>query len=88
MLIITREEWRWAAAWALALVAIATLPFLIAYWTTPEGLFYTGFLSNPEDGHTYLAKMRQGMRGDWLFHMPFTPEPHRGAFLLYWVNMG
>jgi hypothetical protein len=86
---IHKREWRWALGWAVALVAVAALPYVVAYLATPDGLFYTGFLSNPEDGHTYLAKMRQGWRGEWRFHIAHTPEPHRGEFLyVYYLLLG
>ena len=89
MTAISRHEWRWAAMRAVALVALATLPYLIARLTTPDELFYTGFLTNPEDGQTYLAKMRQGSRGAWLFHLPYTPEPHRGEYLFtFYLALG
>jgi hypothetical protein len=89
MAAITREEWRWAAVRAAAVILVATLPYLIAWWTTPDGLFYTGFLTNPEDGQSYLAKMLQGYRGQWLFHLPYTAEPHRGEFLFtYYLALG
>ncbi|UCC65520.1 MAG: hypothetical protein JSV36_10930, partial [Anaerolineae bacterium] len=81
---ISRQEWRWAAARAAAVVLAAALPYLIAWWTTPDGLFYTGFLTNPEDGHSYLAKMLQGYRGQWLSHLPYTADLHQGEFLFTW----
>ena len=86
---IHKREWRWALGWAVVLVAVATLPYVVAYLATPDGLFYTGFLGNPEDGHTYLAKMRQGWRGEWRFHIAHTPEPHQGEFLFgYYLLLG
>jgi hypothetical protein len=86
---ITREEWRWAAVCAAVLTLVSLLPYLIAYLTTPPDLFYIGFLSNPEDGNSYLAKMQQGMRGDWLYHLPFTAEPHQGGFIFtYYIFLG
>ena len=60
---IGKDEQRWTVIWVILLVGVTVLPHLIAYLATPEDLFFTGFLSNPEDGHTYLAKMRQGWRG-------------------------
>ncbi len=86
---ILRREWRWAATRALLLVAVAALPYLIAFLTTPPDLFYTGFLSNPEDGNAYLAKMQQGLRGEWRYHLPYTAEPHRGEWLFtYYILLG
>lgn len=86
---VSRKEWRWVAVWALALVAVAGLPYLIAYLATPDGLFYSGFLTNPEDGYTYLAKARQGWRGDWLYRLAFAPDPHEGEFVFtYYLLLG
>jgi hypothetical protein len=89
MTAISRQEWRWVAVRATAVILVSALPYLIAWWTTPADLFYTGFLTNPEDGHSYLAKMLQGARGQWLFHLPYTAEPHRGEFLFtYYLALG
>jgi hypothetical protein len=83
------KEYKWLMVWTVVVVAAASVPYLVAYLATPDGLFYLGFLSNPEDGHTYLAKMRQGWQGDWLFHLAFTPEPHQGEFLFtYYLFLG
>ena len=71
MTTISRQEWRWVAVRAAAVVLMATLPYLVAWSTTPDDLFYVGLLTNPEDGHSYLAKMRQGIRGQWLFYLPY-----------------
>jgi hypothetical protein len=50
---------------------------------------YTGFLTNPEDGHTYLAKMRQGQRGEWRFRLAYTAEPHEGEYIfVYYIALG
>jgi hypothetical protein len=78
---ISKEEWRWVAIWATALVALASLPYLVAYLATPDDSFFTGFLPNPTDNHTYLAKVRQGMWGSWTLRMAFTAERHEGEFL-------
>lgn len=78
---------RWVWTWSLLIIAISCLPYLIAWITTPAGYQFTGLLVNPLDGHSYLAKMRQGWEGSWLFHLNYTPESHSGAaiFLFYLV---
>jgi hypothetical protein len=80
-----RREWCWALVCSGAIVAVSCVPYLIAWLTTPPGLRFGGILVNPLDGYSYLAKMRQGWEGAWLFHLTYTPEPHSGAaiFLLY-----
>ena len=76
---ISRAERQWALRWAVAVVALSCLPYLLAWALAPDETHYTGLLLNPLDGESYYAKMQQGARGDWLFHLPYTPEPHEGA---------
>ncbi|RLC61738.1 MAG: hypothetical protein DRI80_08005, partial [Chloroflexota bacterium] len=76
---MNRREWRWVALVTLALVAASNLPYLIAWAVTPDGAHFTGLIFNPQDGNSYMAKMRQGLTGSWLFRLPYTPEPHNGA---------
>jgi hypothetical protein len=78
---MTGKENRWALLWSALIVGLTCLPFLVAWQATPAGAQYTGLLINQYDGESYYAKMQQGARGDWLFHLPFTPEPHEGAFV-------
>ena len=78
---MNRTEWRWVALVTLALVIASSLPYLIAWAVTPEGAHFTGLLVNPLDGHSYIAKMRQGLDGSWRSRLVFTPEPQRGAYL-------
>jgi len=65
----------------LALVVASSLPYFIAWAVRPEGAHFTGLLVNPLDGHSYIAKMRQGLDGSWRFRLAFTPERHTGAYL-------
>ncbi len=78
---VTRREWIWVFLASLAVVVLAALPYLYAWLSTPAGLAYTGFIINPLDGHSYLAKMQQGAAGGWSFTLPFTTEPQEGAFI-------
>jgi hypothetical protein len=56
--------------------------------TTDERVF-GGFVYAVEDCYSYLAKMRQGAEGAWLFHIAYTPEPHPGAlFFLFHLLLG
>ncbi|HXV97312.1 MAG TPA: hypothetical protein VEC93_02745, partial [Anaerolineae bacterium] len=64
---ITSQEWRWAIGWSIAVVFLSCLPYLIAVLTAPQGWQFAGILVNPYDGHSYLAKIRQGLEGNWLF---------------------
>jgi hypothetical protein len=82
---IRRPEWRWVAALALALILVSSLPYLVAWVATPDGAHFTGFVSNPMDQHSYVAKMRQGWNGSWRYRLAYTPEDTDGAhvFLFY-----
>jgi hypothetical protein len=78
---MSRKESLWAFQWALVIVGLTCLPYLAGWQLAPNDTYYTGLLLNPLDGESYYAKMQQGARGEWLFHLPFTSEPHEGAFV-------
>lgn len=81
---------RWIAVACACAMALATLvPYLVAWRLAPQGTAFTGFLLNPVDGFSYLAKMRQGLDGSWLFHLPFAAEHGAGVFLYpYYLLLG
>ncbi len=78
---ISRQEWLWAAGWSITFLVMSCIPYLIALGLTPAGWQFAGILVNPLDGQSYLAKIQQGMTGNWLFHLTYTPEPHPGVFV-------
>lgn len=63
------------------LAGVLLVPYLAAIQLAPPGGEFTGFLVNPLDGFSYLAKMRQGLAGDWLFHLPYTEAQGAPALL-------
>lgn len=68
---------------------LTLLPYLLSSrLVNPEGIF-SGFLLNPIDGFSYLAKMRQGYGGAWLFTLPYSSDSGEGAILFtYYVFLG
>ncbi len=77
--------------WAIGLLVLilVTAPYIYAAKAGGTEYVFGGFLLNPLDGNTYLAKMRQGWDGDWLFHLPYTAEPGEGAFINgYYLFLG
>ncbi len=74
----------------LSLFAIVILlPYGLAVFTAGDSHVFGGFLVNPLDGNSYLAKMQQGASGSWRFTLPFTPEPGEGAYLfLFYLALG
>jgi hypothetical protein len=76
------RQWPRFALWFAAIVALVSLlPYLLAYILTPPGHHFAGFFFIADDATTYLAKMRQGADGSWLWNDPYTSEPHGGVFL-------
>jgi hypothetical protein len=79
--LISWTEWRWTLLLAAIAVVAAALPYLLA-WSqqTPERVF-SGCVMLTEDCYSYLAMLRLGAVGAWLFHIPYTPEEHAGTLL-------
>ncbi len=81
-------------AYALLIMILTSLPYIVAAINTPEGYTYTGAVSQPAgvavDYFSHLAKMEQGRRGDWDYHLLFTSEDHPGAPLVqgFYVALG
>lgn len=82
---MNREERRWCFWYAVVLITLTTVPYLLAYASQGEEWRFSGFLFGVEDGNSYIAKMMQGATGEWLFRTPYTTYPQRGviAFLPY-----
>ena len=73
----------------IAFLLILILPYVISYLMTGNGYQFNGFLVNPTDGHSYLAKMQLGRSGEWLFRLPYTSKPGDGVFLFtYYIVLG
>ena len=86
---VTRREWLWALAWSAAALAITCVPYLLGAALSSETRVFGGFVLGVEDGYSYLAKMGEGARGAWLFHIVYTSEPHQGAlFFLFHILLG
>ncbi|MBN2303159.1 MAG: hypothetical protein JXQ72_01700 [Anaerolineae bacterium] len=78
---VSRDEWWRVSLFAGALMLVLTLPYVIGWLSASGGWEFGGFLFGADDGYSYLAKMRLGARGDWLFTIRYTSEPHDGALL-------
>ncbi len=84
---IERREWRWVAWVALVVVAVSWLPYLVAWAVAPPSAHFAGMIYNPLDGQSYLAKMRLGAGGTWLFHLLYTPDPPQGAAPIFLFHL-
>lgn len=68
---------------------LISVPYLYAYMAAGPNHVFGGFLVNPLDGNTYLAKMYQGWSGQWRYTLPYSSEPGRGAYLfLFYITLG
>ncbi len=71
--------------WVLVLIT----PYLFGFLIHDSSVKFLGFLINPVDGLSYLAKMNQGAHGEWLFHLPFSATAHPKVFLFsFYVLIG
>jgi hypothetical protein len=78
---LPRRRLSFTLVFAAAIAALSLLPYLLAYLWAPPGHHFAGFFFIADDATTYLAKMRQGAEGSWLWNDPYTSEPHGGVFL-------
>lgn len=76
---VSRREWRWVLAVGVAALALTSIPYLLGLALQTEDRIFGGFVYAVEDAYSYLAKMREGTEGAWLFHIVYTPEPHPGT---------
>jgi len=73
----------------VVVLLLISLPYLLAALLGGSEWVFGGFLLNPMDGASYLAKMRQGFDGMWRFTLPFTAQSGAGAYLfLFYLGLG
>ncbi len=79
---------------ALVLAVVTSLPYVVGQLSTPVGWAYSGVPTLPTgtqfDVDSHLAKMWQGSRGEWNYHLLFTHEAHPGLPLVqsFYVLLG
>ena len=86
---VTPTEWRWVLAWSWWPLLLTSFPYLLAAALATDERAFGGFVYAVEDGYSYLAKMRLGAEGAWLFRIAYTPEPHHWAlFFPFHILLG
>jgi hypothetical protein len=84
-----RKDTIFVVSISILVLVLVTVPFILATQFEGKEFVFTGFLFNPIDGNSYLAKMYQGWEGHWRFKLPFTSEPGNGAYLfLFYLGLG
>ena len=66
---------------------VLNLPYIFGYLNQPDDLVFGGFLLNPIDGNSYLAKIQQGYSGSWFFQLPYTSMENSDVFLFVLYNL-
>ena len=77
----TSSEYRFVLIGSLIALAVTSVPYVLGAAMATEERVFGGFVYAVEDCYSYLAKMRQGAGGAWLFQIPYTPEPHPRALI-------
>ncbi len=77
--LISACEWRFVVVVGCVALLVASVPYGLGVLLATHERIFGGFVYALEDCYSYLAKMRQGAEGAWLFHIAYTAEPHIGT---------
>jgi len=73
----------------LVLAVLTLLPYVYAHLASPSGRTFMGFFFLADDANTYLAKMREGLDGGWVWTNRYSTEASPPVyFFLYWLALG
>ena len=65
---------RWVWIWIAFFLLAGSVPIIAGLLLAPDGKTFTGVVYNPLDLNSYLADMRQGYQGHWLYVLPYTAQ--------------
>ena len=83
------HEYRFVLVFSIIALVIASIPYVVGAALATEHRVFGGFVYAVEDGYAYLAHMREGANGAWLFTLPYTPESHPPRlFYLFHLLLG
>ncbi len=83
------QEFWFPALCAAALVLVTSIPYILGEVLPFPGSHFNHALTFDADFNAYFAFTRQSASGQWLFHNPFTSEPHAPVFFnLEWLALG
>jgi hypothetical protein len=84
-----KDDSRLLIALGILFIVLISAPYLWAFQSVGHGFQFGGFLINPLDGNSYLAKMYQGWQGNWKFYLPYSAQPGDGGYLfLFYLALG
>ena len=73
-----RSELRWVILWAVAIVLLASVPYLYGMRAAPSGFRFLGLTQNIDDGAVYLSWTRQVADGHFFTRNLFTNDAQSG----------
>lgn len=73
---------------AIIVAVLMILPYLIAYFLTPKGQVFTGFIFESVDGFTYLSKMSNAEHGLSFLNNYTIGENYGGYHFMMYILMG
>jgi hypothetical protein len=78
-----KKENRWYVWLTVLLILVVITPYIIGFAIQTDELHFSGSFIGVDDQNSYLAKMRYGYEGNWLYRSPYTNFPQKGivAFL-------
>jgi hypothetical protein len=76
-----RAELFWLVPITLLILALAAIPYLVAYQSQTPDLLFSGSIFNRSDTAVHHAAMQLGANGEWAYKLRFTAEPQEGAFI-------
>jgi hypothetical protein len=77
------QDRRWYFWLAVVIVVLTTLPYLVGFSKQTDSLRFSGSFIGVEDQNSYIAKMRSGYDGEWLFRTPYTAILQNGILTYF-----
>ncbi len=78
-----------AVYWAIGIVLLTCVPYIVGVTLTPAGGQFMGLTHNIDDGAVYLSWIRQAAHGHFFITNMYTNEPqHPAAFNAFFLVMG
>lgn len=74
-----RKKYQWVLGFSLFVILLTTAPYIAGFLSQGPNWRFTGLVFGVDDGISYLAKMRAGTSGEWLFHSPYAAKQGGGS---------
>lgn len=76
-------ERRWVFVFALIVMSLTLIPYLLGFANQGEGWMFSGFILGIEDANIYTSVMQSGAEGEWLYISDYTIYPQEGLLVLF-----